>query len=118
MQDRTFNSTGSNKVNTAIKQQVQWIEEHGGDAAGYLERYGSSGDGAAAIYTADKDQLDALRQKDTPTYIDPDGFALLMGITVEEATEVLEQERQELAATGNPDIHDGYDYRKQQWVTA
>ena len=50
--------------------------------------------------------------------LDPEGFALLMGITVEEATEVLEQERQELAATGDPDIHDGFNYRTQQWVTA
>ena len=50
--------------------------------------------------------------------IDPKEFALFLGITVAEAGAILKQERQELAATGDPDIHDGFNYRTQQWVTA
>lgn len=49
-----------------IDEQKRWIEEHGGDLAGYIARYGSKddpdhyGDGGEAIYAADKAALDEL----------------------------------------------------------
>ena len=48
--------------------------------------------------------------------INPVDFARFLSITVEEAKAILAQDRQELAATGDPDIHGGYNYRTQQWV--
>lgn len=53
----------------AIAHQQRWIEEHGGDEAGYLARYGSLrsasdkpvyGDGGEAIWKADSGELNAL----------------------------------------------------------
>ena len=49
--------------------------------------------------------------------INPADFASFLNITVQEVKAILEQERQELAMTGDPDIHNGYNYRTQQWVT-
>ena len=57
-----------------IKSQRQWIEEHGGDLAGYIARYGDPGHpidryaatggyygaGGTAIYQADAEVLRAL----------------------------------------------------------
>lgn len=49
-----------------IAAQRRWIEEHGGDLAGYIVRYGEAddpnrhGDGGAAIYKADTDELRRL----------------------------------------------------------
>ena len=50
--------------------------------------------------------------------INPTDFASFLGVTVEEAKAILDQEQRELASTGDPDIHDGYNYRTQQWVTS
>lgn len=42
-----------------IEDQIKWIEDHGGDEAGYVRRYGSRndpnhyGDGGEAIFAAD-----------------------------------------------------------------
>lgn len=50
-----------------IQEQESWIEEHGRDLAGYIERYGSKddpqhyGDGGEAIYKADVAALRGLR---------------------------------------------------------
>ncbi len=50
-------------IDQYITEQRQWIEEHGGDLAGYVARYGSRddanhyGDGGEAIYQADIDAL-------------------------------------------------------------
>ena len=49
-----------------IAEQEDWIAAHGGDLAGYVERYGSKddpehyGDGGEAIYKADRGALDDL----------------------------------------------------------
>ena len=51
-----------------------------------------------------------------PKDINPVDFARFLNTTVEDAKAILAQERQELAATGDPDIHQGYNYRTQQWV--
>jgi hypothetical protein len=58
-----------------VAEQRRWIEEHGRDYAGYAMRYGSKhdpdhyGDGAEAIYAADKAALrqyeEALRAVDS-----------------------------------------------------
>lgn len=51
-----------------IQEQRDWIAEHGGDLAGYVERYGSKddprhyGDGGEAIYKADTDALRELER--------------------------------------------------------
>lgn len=50
----------------SVAEQVQWIAEHGGSLAGYVERYGSAndaehhGDGGEAIYFADLNELARL----------------------------------------------------------
>ena len=49
--------------------------------------------------------------------INPADFARFLNITVTEAKAILAQERQELAVTGDPDIHNGYNYRTQQWTS-
>lgn len=49
-----------------IKDQYQWIADHGGDQAGYVRRYGSAkdadhyGDGGEAIFMADEATLGRL----------------------------------------------------------
>lgn len=56
----------SDTIQRKIDEQRKWIEDHGGDLAGYVERYGSAddpdhyGDGGEAIYAADRGALDAL----------------------------------------------------------
>ena len=57
------------------------------------------------------------RGETMPDKINPVDFARFLSIPVEEAKAMLAQERQELAATGDPDIHGGYNYRTQEWVT-
>lgn len=63
--------TKQDKINRArerMSAQRKWVEEHGGDIAGYVARYGSSdapvneryGDGGERIYAADKAELDKL----------------------------------------------------------
>jgi hypothetical protein len=50
----------------AIADQQEWIEDHGGDLGGYIERYGSFsdekhyGNGGEAIYAADQVRLATL----------------------------------------------------------
>jgi hypothetical protein len=52
-----------------LKKQREWIEEHGGDEAGYIERYGSIDDpdhyghGGEAIWEADNSRLVYLRER-------------------------------------------------------
>lgn len=57
----------STTVAQLIADQEAWIENHGGDLAGYVARYGSAsdpdhyGNGGEAIYKADTDALHELR---------------------------------------------------------
>lgn len=50
-----------------VREQEEWIAEHGGNLAGYVARYGSKdapdhyGAGGEAIYKADTDALEELR---------------------------------------------------------
>jgi hypothetical protein len=50
----------------AVADQEEWIEDHGGDIAGYVARYGSiadkqhHGNGGEAIYASDIAYLDRL----------------------------------------------------------
>ena len=46
-----------------VDAQRKWIDAHGGDIIGYVNRYGSYGNGGAAIYAADKAALDAALEK-------------------------------------------------------
>jgi hypothetical protein len=54
-------------VQKELDAQRKWIEEHGGDLAGYRKRYGDIdqeycyGDGGEAIYKADLGRLQALK---------------------------------------------------------
>lgn len=54
-----------NAIN-AVAEQEDWIEDHGGDIAGYVARYGSiidkqhHGNGGEAIYAADMVRLSTL----------------------------------------------------------
>ena len=54
------------KLREAVARERSWIEEHGGDLAGYVQRYGSKddpehyGDGGEAIYKADLAKLREL----------------------------------------------------------
>ena len=60
----------------AINKQRRWIDEHGGDRAGYVARYGDGsaepgdpaaggryGDGGQVIYQADANELQKLEQQ-------------------------------------------------------
>lgn len=55
------------RIQEYIQQQEAWIQQCGGDLAGYIANYGSkndpnhSGDGGEAIYAADVAQLTRLR---------------------------------------------------------
>lgn len=55
------------KIQQRIREQIKWIEEHGGSRAGYILRYGSKhdpehyGDGGEAIWDADRIELERLR---------------------------------------------------------
>lgn len=59
-------STITAALDRRIREQRQWIAEHGGDLYGYIRRYGAAsdpehyGDGGEAIYLADKAALDRL----------------------------------------------------------
>ena len=59
----------NNKAQMRVQEQRKWIEECGGDLAGYLQKYGSahdahfSGAGGEAIYAADMDQLRRLEER-------------------------------------------------------
>ena len=52
-----------------VGQQRQWMQDHGGDVAGYIERYGfvddprRYGEGGVAIYRADYEYLDLCLTK-------------------------------------------------------
>lgn len=56
--------TKEQKALDRLLDQVAWVEEHGGDLEGYVDRYGSiadedhAGDGGEAIYAADLAELD------------------------------------------------------------
>ena len=45
-------------MNQTIKDQLRWMDECGGDLAGYLDTYGERG---KAIYAADQAHLAKLR---------------------------------------------------------
>lgn len=53
-------------LRTQIREERKWIEDHGRNRAGYIQRYGSvrdpehSGDGGEAIFEADRNKLLAL----------------------------------------------------------
>jgi hypothetical protein len=47
-------------LRTLINDQRKWIDSRGGNAAGYVERYGNYGAGGEAIYNADVAQLRKL----------------------------------------------------------
>lgn len=55
------------RIEFLIREQLRWIEEHGGNLSGYVERYGRPGDencygdGGAAIFAADVGELNRLR---------------------------------------------------------
>ena len=58
---------------TALANQRKWIDEHGGDLAGYCDRYGEPGltetwygNGGSAIYRADKAELNRLQKEARP----------------------------------------------------
>ena len=52
-----------------IDRQRKWIDEHGGNIVGYVERYGSKddenhfGDGGELIYAADMGELRKLERE-------------------------------------------------------
>lgn len=46
-----------------IRRQRRWIEEHGSDRVGYIQRYRNYGDGGEAIWQADSNELRALESK-------------------------------------------------------
>ena len=53
-----------------LSEQRKWIDEHGGDIAGYITRYGDPGltdawygEGGSAIYRADRAELDMLEAR-------------------------------------------------------
>jgi len=52
-----------------IAEQRRWLDEHGGDAHGYIARYGNPGlphcygDGGSAIYHADQGALVRLERE-------------------------------------------------------
>lgn len=58
------------RIAQEIADQEKWIEKHGGNLVGYVERYGSKhdpehfGDGGEAIYKADVNELMRLREQD------------------------------------------------------
>lgn len=62
-------SKSKKTLNQRIAEQRRWIDEHGGDLSGYVERYGSSydaehyGDGGEMIYAADMAALNALLER-------------------------------------------------------
>jgi len=51
-----------------IAEQRRWIDDHGRNLSGYIERYGAKddpdhyGDGGRAIYRADMNELQRLEQ--------------------------------------------------------
>jgi hypothetical protein len=63
----THNEARKRYLQFEIERQKQWIHEHGGSRAGYVERYGSYkdpehyGDGGEAIWLADSAHLHGLR---------------------------------------------------------
>jgi len=58
-------------LQSRIADQRKWIEEHGGNEYGYVQRYGSKhddkhyGDGGEAIFKADHDALMRLLTQET-----------------------------------------------------
>jgi len=58
----------NNQINRLhrIAEQEEWIEDHGGDLAGYIARYEGHGNGGAAIYAADLAQLAAVVRGGSP----------------------------------------------------
>lgn len=55
-----------------VAEQRRWIEQHGGDRAGYVARYGRAsdplhyGEGGEAIYEADRAEL-VIRERELAT---------------------------------------------------
>ena len=43
-------------------------------------------------------------------------FAAFINQPVDVAKQIIEQEERDLQETGDPDVHDGYNYRTQRWV--
>ena len=58
-----------NRLEWRLRALRNWIEDHGGDVAGYVDRYGSPGDpkchgnGGEAIYRADVEELHKIRDQ-------------------------------------------------------
>lgn len=55
-----------------------------------------------------------------PKDINPADFARFLNITVEDAKAILAKEKwinENRPMASDPDIHNGYNYRTQQWVT-
>ena len=43
--------------------QRKWVDDHGRNRAGYVNRYGDYGNGGSAIFDADKAELDNAEKK-------------------------------------------------------
>ncbi len=58
-----------NRLEWRLRAQRKWIEEHGNDLAGYVDRYGEpddahcNGNGGEAIYRADVDELHNIERQ-------------------------------------------------------
>lgn len=65
----TANDRAIEKLRIRIREERKWIADHGGNRAGYIQRYGSvrdpehSGDGGEAIFEADRNKLLALESE-------------------------------------------------------
>ncbi len=61
-----------------VTDQHNWMIEHGGDEAGYIEHYGNPGlakcygEGGSAIWRADCDELERLQQRLPPNSLGND----------------------------------------------
>ena len=58
----TITQAGKPCMADLIRQQEQWIKDHGGDESGYIDNYGwENMTRAKAIYAADCGELDRLK---------------------------------------------------------
>lgn len=101
------------RLGAAIAAQRRWIEEHGGDRAGYIRRYGWShgspsmpihrggryGDGGDVIYNADKGELDRLEA----AYVE---VRRQQGVPSKPLAAVTKQDRRDFEAAHAEGLHD------------